>query len=127
MDYQKRKLIEALRLVTDFYQPNFRFPKCVICKDYLSGLPSGNSPSPIRENGKCCNKCYHNKVVPAQLHLSKNPAGSWRLQELQALVQTTIQHFPHNWKEVVNEDASLFCTFRNYRRRARREKQVCIF
>ena len=37
--------------------------KCVICKKNISG--SGNSAIPVLD-GKCCNACYFEQVVPAK-------------------------------------------------------------
>ncbi len=39
--------------------------KCVICKNIWYGF--GNNPSPIKDNGKCCDSCNFNIVIPSRL------------------------------------------------------------
>lgn len=41
--------------------------KCVICKKDFVGW--GNNPSPVKNNGECCDDCNLNKVVPARMVL----------------------------------------------------------
>jgi len=38
---------------------------CVICKEEFAGW--GNNPSPIKEEGECCDKCDNEKVIPARI------------------------------------------------------------
>ena len=39
--------------------------KCVICENDIKGY--GNNPSPVKEEGKCCDRCNMNEVLPARL------------------------------------------------------------
>ena len=41
---------------------------CCICGKKFTGC--GNEPWPIKQSGKCCDKCNMNKVVPARILLS---------------------------------------------------------
>ena len=38
---------------------------CVICEENSVGY--GNNPQPIKDEGKCCDKCNFAKVVPARV------------------------------------------------------------
>ena len=38
---------------------------CVICNEKFTGW--GNNPSPIKDEGECCNKCDNEKVIPARV------------------------------------------------------------
>ena len=44
---------------------------CVICKNKITpdpgGWPGGHNPWPIKKKGKCCGKCYYEKVTPKRL------------------------------------------------------------
>jgi hypothetical protein len=124
MTSTKRRLIEALDKLEEFHRPNPDFPKCVICRKHFSGTPYGNNPAPIRVRGKCCDACNHNKVVPARSGSIRNPLGSWKLQYLKRKMETVIQHFPDNWREVVNEDAALYYTFEEFGKLAAKEGDV---
>ena len=113
--------IEALNKLNEFYRPNPEFPKCVLCKEHFTGTPYGNYPAPIRKCGKCCDKCNHDKVIPARMGEKTNPFGSWELQQLQRKMDTVIQHFPNHWKEVVDEDAALYYMYKDFREVATEE------
>ena len=39
--------------------------KCCICGKEVDEY--GNNPQPVREKGKCCEKCNSNVVVPARI------------------------------------------------------------
>lgn len=45
--------------------------KCCLCKKYL--IPSKgnffgrNNPAPLRKSGECCDRCNHEKVIPARM------------------------------------------------------------
>ena len=65
--------------IDEFYKPNPEYPKCVLCKEHLSGTPYGNNPQPIRKKGKCCDRCNNDKVIPARMSgsiLGGNPFGN---------------------------------------------------
>ena len=38
---------------------------CCICGKELVGY--GNNPSPVKEEGQCCNVCNIDKVIPARI------------------------------------------------------------
>ena len=38
---------------------------CVICNETFKGW--GNNPSPIKDEGECCDKCDNEKVIPARM------------------------------------------------------------
>ena len=38
---------------------------CVICKEEFTGW--GNNPSPIKDEGECCDTCDNEKVIPARI------------------------------------------------------------
>ena len=75
-------LWEDWKGLDEFFKPNPEYPKCVLCKEHLSGTPYGNNPQPIRKKGKCCDRCNHDKVIPARMsgspHLypTGNPFGT---------------------------------------------------
>lgn len=39
--------------------------KCVICNENSKGW--GNNPAPVKESGRCCDKCNGKEVIPARL------------------------------------------------------------
>lgn len=39
--------------------------KCCICGKEIEGY--GNNPSPIKEEGRCCNKCNSDYVIPERI------------------------------------------------------------
>lgn len=39
--------------------------KCIICGDEIEG--HGNNPSPVTEEGRCCDRCNLYTVVPARI------------------------------------------------------------
>lgn len=39
--------------------------KCCICGEEFEGY--GNNPWPVMEDGRCCDDCNHDYVVPARL------------------------------------------------------------
>jgi len=43
--------------------------KCIICNNIIEGY--GNNPTPIKEvsEGKACNKCYAEIILPARFEL----------------------------------------------------------
>lgn len=43
---------------------------CVLCGEKIEG--HGNNPAPLKDSGKCCDKCNITKVIPARLKLVKN-------------------------------------------------------
>ena len=49
------------------------------------------------------------------------------LQHLRRKVKIVIQHFPDNWRDVVNEDAALYYTFEEFRKLAAKEGECCSF
>ena len=45
---------------------------CIICTDEIlpqpiSGWDKGHNPWPVRDNGRCCEECNSQLVVPARL------------------------------------------------------------
>lgn len=38
---------------------------CCICGEEINGY--GNNPYPVKEDGRCCDKCNATKVIPARL------------------------------------------------------------
>ncbi len=38
---------------------------CVICENNISGY--GNNPYPVEEEGRCCDDCNINTVIPVRL------------------------------------------------------------
>lgn len=44
---------------------------CCLCEERIDGFGinqrSGNSPSPLKEEGECCDKCNIEKVIPARM------------------------------------------------------------
>jgi hypothetical protein len=75
----------------EFIKPNPEYPKCVICKEHFSGTRFGNNPQPIRKKGKCCDRCNHDKVIPARFSgsiIGGNPFGSLDEQILCRKIQT---------------------------------------
>ena len=112
---QKRRLIEALVKIEEYHQRNPEFSICIICREHFSGTPYGNTTTPIRKHGKCCDKCNHDKVIPARMGEKTNPFGSWELQQLQRKMDTVIRHFSKHWKKVVDEDAVLYYMYKDFR------------
>ena len=53
-------------MIDAFYLPDEKYGKCCICKGWLSN-EWGNNPQPIKKRGKCCEKCNHDKVLPARM------------------------------------------------------------
>lgn len=45
--------------------------RCVICGKEFSAY--GNDPWPLKENGKCCDKCDFEFVVPIRILQLSNP------------------------------------------------------
>ena len=100
MDAQQKLNAEYTALWSDwkkideFYKPNPEYPKCVLCKEHLSGTPYGNNPQPIRKKGKCCDRCNNDKVIPARMKLvpklngNPNPFGTIDEQMLCRKIQT---------------------------------------
>ena len=43
--------------------------KCVICGETNEGY--GNNPDPVKKEGRCCNDCDNNKVIPARIILAR--------------------------------------------------------
>lgn len=39
--------------------------KCVICGEPLQGC--GNNPYPVKDDGKCCDKCNYEYVLPKRI------------------------------------------------------------
>ena len=46
---------------------------CCICGDEYEGY--GNNPWPIKKEGRCCDMCNANKVIPARLEMLNNKKG----------------------------------------------------
>lgn len=38
---------------------------CCLCDDEIDGF--GNNPSPLKDDGRCCDKCNTEKVIPARI------------------------------------------------------------
>ena len=114
----KQHFIEKYLKINKFLQPNPEFPKCVLCKEHFSGTPYGNNAAPLRKRGKCCDKCNHNKVIPARLGEETNPLGSWKFQQLTNQMLFIINHFSDTWKQEVNNDVGLYIMFKNFREKA---------
>jgi len=38
---------------------------CCLCKESKQGW--GNNPYPLAEEGRCCDECNNNKVIPARI------------------------------------------------------------
>ena len=87
-------LLSDWKKIDEFYKPNPEYPKCVLCKEHLSGSPYGNNPQPIRKKGKCCDRCNNDKVIPARMKLvpklngNPNPFGTIDEQMLCRKIQT---------------------------------------
>lgn len=43
---------------------------CVLCGEHFIGW--GNDPWPVEEDGRCCDKCNMEKVLPARINLMKS-------------------------------------------------------
>ena len=109
-----RAIWEEWNKIDEFYKPNPEYPKCVLCKEHLSGTRFGNNPQPIRKKGKCCDRCNNDKVIPARMSSSTlyptlfpqgNPFGSMDEQILWRKIGTftptqgrTEQDFPLIWE-----------------------------
>ena len=39
--------------------------KCVICKQEFTGW--GNNPQPVKDSGRCCDKCNDTRVIPYRI------------------------------------------------------------
>tara|TARA_A100001201_G_scaffold141712_2_gene137834 strand:- start:2473 stop:2619 length:147 start_codon:yes stop_codon:yes gene_type:complete len=39
--------------------------KCVICNENIEGY--GNNPKPIKEEGRCCDRCNITVVIPSRM------------------------------------------------------------
>ena len=39
--------------------------KCVICNENIEGY--GNNPQPIKEEGRCCDRCNITVVIPSRM------------------------------------------------------------
>lgn len=44
---------------------------CCICGRVYGGF--GNNPAPYKENGRCCDRCNYDYVIPCRLHLFSLP------------------------------------------------------
>jgi hypothetical protein len=66
------------------YLPKEGMGKCCLCKDNLSHT-FGNSPIPLKRRGDCCDKCNHEKVIPARMGNMMLPSqfSTWEEQKLQ--------------------------------------------
>jgi hypothetical protein len=42
---------------------------CCLCKIKFTGY--GNNPDPIKKQGRCCDECNADQVIPARLELTK--------------------------------------------------------
>ena len=49
-------------------------PACCICGRPYTG--EGNDPWPVRESGRCCERCNRNRVLPARLRFLNEEAGN---------------------------------------------------
>jgi hypothetical protein len=65
------------------YLPKEGMGKCCLCKENLSH--TFNSPIPLKKRGNCCDKCNHEKVIPARMGdmLLDFQQGTWEEQKLQ--------------------------------------------
>jgi hypothetical protein len=101
--------------------------KCVICGTEIEGW--GNNPSPIKNEGLCCDRCNNAIVIPARIavhtlekdgglliktngqFLSYKPKGDkYTLEELQKAVDGYIEFYPHksqNYDIIIDEDGLL--------------------
>ena len=41
--------------------------KCCICSKKFSGY--GNNPQPVKDEGRCCDKCNKKTILPARLKM----------------------------------------------------------
>ena len=48
---------------------------CCICGEKYEGY--GNNPAPIKDYGKCCDKCNIEKVIPARIKALKKDSFDW--------------------------------------------------
>ena len=48
-------------------------PCCICGKEFIG---YGNNPSPVKEQGKCCNECNDKYVIPKRLEVWKNARSS---------------------------------------------------
>ena len=67
------------------YLPKEGMGKCCLCKENLSHT-FGNSPFPLKKRGgDCCDKCNHEKVIPARMGNMMLPSqfSTWEEQKLQ--------------------------------------------
>jgi len=44
--------------------PCMKTKKCCFCKKPITDY--GNNPAPVKESGRCCDKCNRNIVIPAR-------------------------------------------------------------
>ena len=50
--------------------------KCVICKK--KNIPGpGNNPSPVKEEGICCDTCNYDYVIPQRLVYEEDHSWDW--------------------------------------------------
>ena len=54
--------------------------KCCLCGKDAGRY--GNSPYPLLKEGRCCDECNFQKVIPARLHRYKSIQASDKLEEL---------------------------------------------
>jgi len=64
--YKEEVLME--RFVSDKSDVKYWFEaKCCLCGCKLDGY--GNNPSPLKEDGKCCDDCNTYKVIPSRISM----------------------------------------------------------
>ena len=88
-DKKVADILEANLKIDRYYEPKEDCGKCIICKGFLNTI-FGNSPHPLRKHGKCCDKCNHNKVIPARMVGMENLLGSFEEQILQSKVMNIL-------------------------------------
>ena len=62
-EMQRPDYDEAVRRDIEEHKKKNSF-RCCICGKEVSGY--GNNPFPVFENGRCCNKCNMNVVIPVR-------------------------------------------------------------
>tara|TARA_R110000796_G_scaffold7331_7_gene25201 strand:+ start:892 stop:1707 length:816 start_codon:yes stop_codon:yes gene_type:complete len=64
-DDDEDKFLEKITTNGNFCK-KVEYPECVICGDTCE-CQYGNNPQPVKDTGKCCNKCNASVVIPARM------------------------------------------------------------
>ena len=89
--------------------------KCVICGEEYEGY--GNNPYPVKDYGKCCDKCNLEKVIPARINALKPTKDSFSWVDAlinseksavdeyrQAIKETDNEHFVEVYSHILAEE-----------------------